>query len=95
MVIVITIPTVTVGPSCGTILYVFILTYRASVWFLPSVPSHMDDQHVLSLEWLLLPRAIFPLTNERLLVSPNVVIVQMLKRNENIEIGNVTNFESY
>ena len=54
-------------------------TYSASVRFLPRVPSHVNDEHVLRLEWLLIPRAADPLADERLLVGPDVVHVQVLK----------------
>jgi hypothetical protein len=39
----------------------------------------VNDQHVLSLEGLLLPTAFLPLANEGLLVHPDVVVVQVLK----------------
>ena len=55
----------------------FVLTYRASVWFLSRVPPHVYDQHVLSLERLLLPRAVLPLTNEGLLAVTDVIVVEM------------------
>ena len=54
-------------------------TYCASVRFLPGVPSHVNDKHVLRLEWLLVPGAADPLADERLLVGPDVVHVQVLK----------------
>ena len=54
-------------------------SYRASMWFFSGVPSHVNDQHVLSFEGLLLSAAVLPLTNESLLVHPDVVVVQMLK----------------
>ena len=46
---------------------------------LPRVPPHVDDEHVLRLEGLLLAAAISPLANERLLAGADVVIVQMLQ----------------
>ena len=55
------------------------LTYGASVRFLPSVSPHVNDEHVLCLKRLLLPRATDPLADERLLVGPDVVHVQVLK----------------
>ena len=55
------------------------MVYRASVRFLPRVPSHVNNEHVLRLEGLLLPRAADPLADERLLVGPDVVHVQVLK----------------
>ena len=56
-----------------------ILTHRAFMRFLSSVSSHMNHQHVLSLEWLLLSWTISPLTDETLLVGVDVVIGDMLK----------------
>ena len=47
--------------------------------FFSSVSPHMHDQHVLRLEGLLLSAAVFPLTDERLLVHPDVVVVQVLE----------------
>lgn len=53
---------------------------RALVWLLPRVSSHVHDQHILSLEGLLLTRAVLPTTHERLLVGVDVVVVQMLDK---------------
>ena len=55
------------------------VTYSASVRFLPRVSPHVNDEHVLCLKRLLLPRATDPLADERLLVGPDVVHVQVLK----------------
>ena len=55
------------------------VSYSASVWFFSSVSPHVHDQHVLRLEGLLLSAAVFPLTDERLLVHPDVVVVQVLE----------------
>ena len=41
---------------------------------LPRVPPHVDHQHVLGLEGLLVSGAVLPLTNETLLVCMDVVI---------------------
>lgn len=54
------------------------LTYRALMGFLPCVPPHVHDQHVLSFERFLVTRTLFPATHERLLVCMDVVIVDML-----------------
>ena len=48
--------------------------------FLPGVPPHVHHQHVLRLEGLLLPGAVVPLADERLLVGLNVVFGQVLKK---------------
>ena len=53
----------------------WIQTYSASVRLFPSVPSHVNHQHVLGLEWLLLSGAVGPLANERLLVGSHMIVV--------------------
>ena len=55
------------------------LTYCASMRLFTRMPPHVNDQHVLSLEGLFLPRAAPPLTHERLLVGPDVILVQVLE----------------
>ena len=57
-------------------------TYRALVRFLSRVAPHVDDEHVLRLEGLLLPRAASPLAHEDLLVHGDVIVVQMLKKRD-------------
>lgn len=57
-------------------------SYRAFVWLLSSVSPHMDHQHVLSLEGLLFPRALIPATHKFLLLPMDVVIVDMLQREQ-------------
>ena len=47
--------------------------------FLSSVSSHVDDQHVLRLERLLLPTALSPLADKRLLVRVDVVVCNVLQ----------------
>ena len=47
--------------------------------FLSSVSSHVDDQHVLRLERLLLSAALSPLADERLLVRVDVVVCNVLQ----------------
>ena len=59
--------------------YKNIFSYRAFMRFLPGMSPHMNDQHVLSFEWLLLSRTIFPLTNETFLICMNMVIWDVLK----------------
>ena len=54
-------------------------THRALVGFLSSVSSHVDDQHVLRLERLLLSTALSPLADERLLVCVDVVVRNVLQ----------------
>ena len=47
--------------------------------FFSSVSSHVDDQHVLRLERLLLATALSPLADKRLLVCVDVVVRNVLK----------------
>ena len=47
--------------------------------FLSSVSSHVDDQHVLRLERLLLSTALSPLADKRLLVCVDVVVRNVLQ----------------
>ena len=54
-------------------------THRALVGFLSSVSSHVDDQHVLRLERLLLSTALSPLADEGLLVRVDVVVRNVLQ----------------
>lgn len=54
------------------------ITHRALVWFLPRVPAHVYHQHVLSFEGLLLPRTVVPAAHELLLLSVDVVIIDVL-----------------
>ena len=75
--------------SCVTVICFFSLkntryskTYRASVWFFTGVSAHVHNQHVLRLEGFLLPRALLPPTDERLLVRLDVILVQVLQYQE-------------
>ncbi len=54
--------------------------YRALVRFFPSMPAHVDHQHVLCLEGLLLSRAFLPPTHKLLLLPMDVVIVDVLEK---------------
>ena len=54
-------------------------THRALVWLLPGVPTHVNDEHVLCLERLLLATALPPLADKRLLVCVDVVVRNVLK----------------
>lgn len=54
------------------------VTHRALVWFLPCVSAHVNHQHVLSFEGLLLPRTVVPAAHELLLLSVDVVIIDVL-----------------
>ena len=49
------------------------------MWLLPGVPTHVNDEHVLCLERLLLATALPPLADERLLVCVDVVVRNVLK----------------
>ena len=42
------------------------------------MPPHVDHQHVLRLEWLLLTRAFLPSTHKLLLLPVDVVIIDVL-----------------
>lgn len=54
--------------------------YCAFMRLLPCVAPHVDHQHVLRLEGLLLPRALLPATHELLLLAVDVVVVDVLWR---------------
>lgn len=54
------------------------VTHRALVWFLPRVSAHVNHQHVLSFEGLLLPRTVLPAAHELLLLSVDVVVIDVL-----------------
>ena len=54
-------------------------THRALVRLLPGVPAHVNDEHVLCLERLLLAAALSPLADKRLLVCVDVVVRNVLK----------------
>lgn len=54
-------------------------THRALVWFLPSVPAHVNHQHVLSFEGFLFPRTLLPAAHELLLLPVDVVIIDVLR----------------
>lgn len=56
--------------------------HRALVRLLTRVPAHVDNQHVLGLERLLLSRAGLPATHELLLLPVDVLVVDMLYRGE-------------
>lgn len=45
---------------------------------LSRVPSHVNHQHVLRLEWFLVPGAFLPSAHERLLIRVDVVVVDVL-----------------
>ena len=50
------------------------------------MPAHVDHQHVLCLEGLLLSRAFFPPTHKLLLLSVDVVIVDVLEKKRRQEL---------
>lgn len=54
--------------------------YCAFMRLLPGVTSHVDHQHVLGLEGLLLTRTFLPATHELLLLAVDVVVVDVLCR---------------
>lgn len=54
------------------------VAHRALVGFLPRVTPHVHYQHVLSLERLLLPGAVLPAANELLLLSVDVIVIDVL-----------------
>ena len=57
---------------------ILLLTYCASVWLLPGVPSHVDDQHVLLAKRSALAEAPVPITGQFILDERNVVILEVL-----------------
>jgi hypothetical protein len=56
--------------------------YRTLVRLLPGVAPHVNDKHVLRLEWLLLPGAVPPLAHKVLLVCVYVIVGNVLKKAE-------------
>ena len=58
-------------------------THRTLVRLLAGVPPHVDDQHVLGFERLLLPVAVHPAAHKRLLVGLDVVLVDVLQNKTN------------
>ena len=49
------------------------------MWFFTRMPSHMYNQHVLRLEWLLLTDAVRPFTDELLALVVDVIVVDVLR----------------
>lgn len=49
------------------------------MWFLPRVAAHVNHQHVLSFEGLLLPRTLLPAAHELLLLPVDVVVIDVLR----------------
>lgn len=58
-------------------------SYRTLVWFFPSMPPHVDHQHVLRLKGFLFSRAFLPPTHKLLLLPVDVVIVDVLENKMN------------
>ena len=58
--------------------------YGALVRLLPGVSAHVDHQHVLGLEGLLLPGTLVPAAHKLLLLPVDVVVVDVLER-DNME----------
>lgn len=54
-------------------------THSALVRFLASVSSHMHHQHVLSLKWSLLTRAVLPVANKFFLLPMDMLIIDVLQ----------------
>lgn len=52
-------------------------SYRALVRLFAGVPPHMYDQHILGFERLFVPGAVFPTTNEALLVNVDMIVINM------------------
>ena len=69
-------------------------THRALVGFLSSVSSHVNDQHVLRLERLLLSTALSPLADEGLLVRVDVVVRNVLKIRNFIKLAKMKIYEA-
>lgn len=55
------------------------MTYCALVWFLPSMPPHVYNQHVLGFERFLLSTTLRPATYKCLLVRLYMILVDMLE----------------
>lgn len=53
-------------------------THSALVWLLSRVSAHMNHQHVLGFKWPLFPRAFLPVTHKLLLLSVDVLVVDVL-----------------
>lgn len=66
-------------PTCqAELCHTALPAHRALVWLLSGVPAHVHHQHVLSLEGLLLPRAVLPAADELLLLPVDVIVVDVL-----------------
>ncbi len=55
-------------------------TYRALVRLFAGVATHVDNEHILRLEGLLLSRTVPPLAHEMLLVRVDMVVGDVLKQ---------------
>lgn len=53
------------------------------MWLLPRVPPHVDHQHILGLEGLLLAGTLLPAAHKLLLLAVDVVVVDVLKGGRN------------
>ena len=62
--------------------------------FLSSVSSHVNDQHVLRLERLLLSTALSPLADEGLLVRMDVVVRNVLQKRIFIKLAKMKIYEA-
>lgn len=54
------------------------------MWLLAGVAPHVDHQHVLRLEGLLLSRALVPAAHELLLLAVDVLVVNVLWRRRRV-----------
>lgn len=50
------------------------------MWFLPCVPTHVHNQHILGFKGFPFPRAAIPVTGEVLTVLLDVIIVDMFNK---------------
>lgn len=55
------------------------MTHSALVWLLSCVSAHMNHQHVLGFERPLLSRALLPVAHKLLLLSVDVLVVDVLQ----------------
>lgn len=60
--------------------------YRAFVRLLAGVAPHVDHQHVLRLEGLLLSRALVPAAHKLLLLAVDVLVVDVLRRRRRVTV---------
>lgn len=54
-------------------------THSALVRFLASVSTHMNHQHILSLKWSLLTRAVLPVAHKFFLLAMDMLVIDVLE----------------